>query len=250
MDSILGRASKMVAPPLTMTGISDAGSSIKSKLKRHLSGKDDPSDFGMTGSGIYRAKDLDKEEANISERMKATGISKPTRSATESTLSHQGDGTIDSGRGRDPRERQRHSYDDNIKGHAHNILEDQIFVDIGTGPYNSDGEEHDEDSSDYEHHYIVSESPSGTDDPVFERAYEKKVKEIESTGMPTTIYKTRRIDKMREKLHKSHRHSESEVPTYNPKQSFKSIAGSAMGRAMQSGGQKLQNKYDEPPAAT
>lgn len=75
------------------------------------------------------------------------------------------------------------------KGHAHNPLEDTLFLQIGTGedcPPPSDD------------NYIVSESPSNVELNVYEAAYEEEVQRIIDTRKDQyrrpTLYLTRRVD--------------------------------------------------------
>ncbi|KAF1850881.1 Pkinase-domain-containing protein [Cucurbitaria berberidis CBS 394.84] len=78
------------------------------------------------------------------------------------------------------------------KGHAHNPLEDTLYLSIGTG----------EDCSiDPDEAYIVSESPSNVDMNVYETAYEEEVQRIiaqrkdqYSTTRRPTLYLTRRVE--------------------------------------------------------
>lgn len=256
MESILGRASKMVAPPLTMSGVHEAGSDIKGAFKRHFSrDRDDTMEFPMTGSAIYRAKDLTKEEENIMEKMRTTSLAK--RSATDPDQ-HSADpamatGSKDKERSKTEYE-HRPTYDSSAKGHAHDVLRDQIFVDIGSGPCEKEEDEaKNEEDHDHHHDYVVSESPSQSEESVFEKAYEKEVEEIKRSGRPTTIYKTRRIDRMWDKLHGRRSDSQQDLmggstpAPSQPRESFRGVVGSALGKKMQAQGEKLQAKYQFKP---
>jgi [calcium/calmodulin-dependent protein kinase] kinase len=87
------------------------------------------------------------------------------------------------------------------KGHAHNPLEDHLYLQIGTG----------EDAPPVEDPscYIVSESPSNADINVYETAYQEEIARIQKVkeeregdregvreGRPT-LYLTRRVENMR-----------------------------------------------------
>jgi [calcium/calmodulin-dependent protein kinase] kinase len=78
------------------------------------------------------------------------------------------------------------------KGHAHNPLEDTLFLNIGTGedsmPSTEDG-------------CIVSESPSNVDMNVYEAAYEEEVQRIiaqrKDQYRRPTLYLTRRVENVK-----------------------------------------------------
>jgi [calcium/calmodulin-dependent protein kinase] kinase len=75
------------------------------------------------------------------------------------------------------------------KGHAHNPLEDTLFLNIGTG---EDSIQPEEDGC------IVSESPSNVDMNVYETAYEEEVQRIiaqrKDQYRRPTLYLTRRVE--------------------------------------------------------
>jgi [calcium/calmodulin-dependent protein kinase] kinase len=75
------------------------------------------------------------------------------------------------------------------KGHAHNPLEDTLFLNIGTG---------EEALPQPEEGCIVSESPSNVDINVYETAYEEEVQRIVAARKDNyrrpTLYLTRRVD--------------------------------------------------------
>jgi [calcium/calmodulin-dependent protein kinase] kinase len=78
------------------------------------------------------------------------------------------------------------------KGHAHNPLEDTLFLNIGTG----------EDSiAQPEEGCIVSESPSNVDMDVYEAAYEEEVQRIiaqrKDQYRRPTLYLTRRVENVK-----------------------------------------------------
>jgi [calcium/calmodulin-dependent protein kinase] kinase len=78
------------------------------------------------------------------------------------------------------------------KGHAHDPLEDILFLNIGTG------EDCPEQTPE---HYIVSESPSNVDINVYETAYQLEVERLMETrklqGRRPTLYLTRRVENIK-----------------------------------------------------
>lgn len=79
------------------------------------------------------------------------------------------------------------------KGQAHNILEDQLYLNIGPGPEVGDGTQ--------DGGQPVCESPPNADFNVYEKAYEREVEEIHrSRGRRATVYLTRRVEEKWERF--------------------------------------------------
>lgn len=77
--------------------------------------------------------------------------------------------------------------DDLGKGHAHDPLEDRLFLNIGTGA--------DHNPSEGDEVPVVAESPSAIDINVYEKAYEEEVDRIfQRRGRSATLYLTRRVE--------------------------------------------------------
>lgn len=86
---------------------------------------------------------------------------------------------------------RRAAYKDSAKdkGHAHNILTDNLFLDIGPDPPHPG---HNPTSPDT---YVVSESPSAVDNNVYEEAYQEEMRRIlEQRGRSATLYLNRRVE--------------------------------------------------------
>ncbi|GAB7362342.1 hypothetical protein MBLNU230_g2668t1 [Neophaeotheca triangularis] len=82
--------------------------------------------------------------------------------------------------------RRREAY---AKGHAHDILSDTLFLDIGPDPGHAGPEP---DSTDTP---IISESPSAVDENVYEQAYQEEMRRIlEERGRSATLYINRRVE--------------------------------------------------------
>lgn len=229
MEGILGRASRMVAPPLTMSY--NAGSDLKGKLKRHFSGEAGHFETPVPSSGVYRAADVRKEEDSISDRLKKTGIS--SRSKKEPRHSEPAPEPPPDINSR-MQKASKHTFDESAKGHAHDVTKDRLFVDVGQGPCNKDEEQ--APPEDHHHDYVVSESPTQTDESVFETAYQREVESIQNSGRASTIFSTRRIDK-------SEGQGEEGQTASGRGELLRSTLGTALGKAMQSGGSKLQQRY-------
>jgi [calcium/calmodulin-dependent protein kinase] kinase len=82
------------------------------------------------------------------------------------------------------------------KGHAHDPLEDTLFLNIGTGEDSIEATSSDEPC-------IVSESPSNVDIDVYEAAYEEEVQRIiaqrkdQYANRRPTLYLTRRVENVK-----------------------------------------------------
>jgi [calcium/calmodulin-dependent protein kinase] kinase len=104
------------------------------------------------------------------------------------------------------------------KGHAHNPLEDTLFLNIGTG---EDSVPPDEDNC------IVSESPSNVDMNVYEAAYEEEVQRIiaqrKDQYRRPTLYLTRRVENVKSIRDSDCIFDEGQDLRQNIKGSFKSF---------------------------
>jgi [calcium/calmodulin-dependent protein kinase] kinase len=104
------------------------------------------------------------------------------------------------------------------KGHAHNPLEDTLFLNIGTG---EDSVHPEEDAC------IVSESPSNVDMNVYETAYEEEVQRIiaqrKDQYRRPTLYLTRRVEDVKSIRDSDCIFDEGQDLRQNIKGSFKSF---------------------------
>nr|POE78495.1 isoform 2 of calcium/calmodulin-dependent protein kinase kinase 1 [Quercus suber] len=82
---------------------------------------------------------------------------------------------------------------DHAKGHAHDPMADRHFLDVGVGA--SDAKSDDGAAAEDPSQHIVSESPPGVDDDIYERAYQEELQRILSTrGGEVPLYLTRRVE--------------------------------------------------------
>ena len=185
-QSILGHASRFVRPPLGFNKSDELNgpeSSISSKIKE---------------------KDLRIAHSMLSEQGDAQGASLVSK--FEHTSDQLRNAVLSSNYGQDdepasapplasPEASQRlrkvqsepvSGAHPHARGHAHNPLDDHLYLNIGTGPAN--------DGSD-EASYLISESPPAADFNVFERAYSEEVTDItRRKGESATVYLTRRVE--------------------------------------------------------
>jgi [calcium/calmodulin-dependent protein kinase] kinase len=84
---------------------------------------------------------------------------------------------------------------DGNRGHAHDPLEERLFLHIGpssfTGPSSSGGDGGLTDDPDQ---MIVSESPGAAESDIYETAYREEIERIRSRSQNATVYLTRRVE--------------------------------------------------------
>lgn len=79
--------------------------------------------------------------------------------------------------------------DERGKGHAHDPLEDQIYLNIGAG-----GSFVDTDGTDDNEYFLVCESPGGVDEDIYEAAYQEELNRILQDRDTASVVLTRRVD--------------------------------------------------------
>lgn len=196
MEGILGRDARFVQPPLSMETTEmpklHKSRSVDTHDRRNL-------EQALVAEGVHR--ELDPE----------LGISPPNRgdaavAFTPSTPSKSRSGQSADSMENDPssptspkRNLNAHPQDhrpptssktwpieqprDTLKGHAHNPLEDHLFVGVGAGS------DVDPDPP------SLSESPPAADIDIYETAYHEQVERIrERQGRAATLFLTRRVD--------------------------------------------------------
>ncbi|KAF2128388.1 Pkinase-domain-containing protein [Dothidotthia symphoricarpi CBS 119687] len=215
LESILGSASRMVQPPLSMRP------STLRKSKSQDTHDRQPLEGALTTEGIHRNIIIDSNNRKVPHNSNDMAFIKP--SLRKETRSHSGVNTtapsspstlqpIDTTGGKVIHENTSYrpgpsqpilvpgaalhsgpSTPTVGKGHAHNPLEDTLFLNIGTG---GDYEPTPEESC------IISESPSNADMNVYESAYEEEVQRIiaqrkdQYQNRRPTLYLTRRVENL------------------------------------------------------
>ncbi|KAH7087672.1 kinase-like domain-containing protein [Paraphoma chrysanthemicola] len=214
LESILGGASRIVQPPLSMRP------SILRKSKSQDTDDRRPIESALTTEGVHHEIRIDDQNRKIPQNMNDMAYAKPgfrpevagKRPAskgpvTSSPITQQSPGLTDAKvihenmSFRPPQSSQSTAIPGVLpqsgpstptlgKGHAHDPLEDTLFLNIGTG-------EDYEPPSD-EDACIVSESPSNVDMNVYETAYEEEVQRIiaqrKDQYRRPTLYLTRRVE--------------------------------------------------------
>ena len=199
-DGILGRDTRMVQPPLSMSDPSPHFHPHKTKSVDTHDRK--PIEKALVVEGVHREIDTRTFDSSLAHRddLTITGLpavpSTPTKDKLKDTSQFAG-GAAQSPR----RELDAHPEDhrsesptqprniekakDHGKGHAHDPLEDLLFLEIGVGG-----------SDEIPDPPAVSESPPAAGLNIYEAAYKEEIKRIrEKRGKEAMLYLTRRVDK-------------------------------------------------------
>jgi len=184
MEGIFGRASRIVAPPSLL---GRGYSSRKSKSQDTHDRK--PVEQALAAEGVHHG--LEVNENNIAS---PKALDRDLDSGKASPHEEQGgEKKISEGRSAQAKETETHHpparqmthpFDDNSRGHAHDPLKDTLYLDIGAGMERESGSE-----------MCISESPTGTEDSIYEMAYREEMDKIlERRGRAATMFLNRRVE--------------------------------------------------------
>ena len=193
LESILGRDTRIVQPPLSIEGSEGLAHHHKSRSVDTHDRR--PIEQALVAEGVHRALDSETFGNSAPYREDSAVVTTPTKRKT-----HSFDKFSDTIHSSAKRELQAdptvHRSDvdvhpwqiDGGRGHAHNPLEEHLF--LAVGPWGN-GEPPDPPA--------VSESPPAADISIYETAYHEEIERIRSNqGKQATIYLTRRVDSKRE----------------------------------------------------
>ena len=196
VEGILGRDSQLVAPPHSM----------QTKSQDTYDRK--PMDKILVTAGVHRDYDVDDdmrpvpvdmEQLELYQSPEAQDDNDVQRPIDETVahyqqrmeaVTHHPDTSQEPATHRRPPERRSRTVpvDGNAKGHAHDPLEDILFLNIGHDP------DLPEDSWDPDNPF-VSESPSAVEMNIYEQAYAEEMSRIlERRPREPSIYMTRRVE--------------------------------------------------------
>ena len=199
LQGILGKDTRMVQPPLSMSKperppLSHKTRSVDSHDRR-------PIEQGLVAEGVHREIDLDGYEKSLPDREDAAiaySSKTPTKrlsgrdsgQATSSPISNKR--TLDA----HPQEHRPliHAATAPMpgphggKGHAHDPLSDHLYLGLGPG-----------DSSRTPSPPCVSESPPAADINIYEKAYDMEIQRLRAAnGRAATLFLTRRVEENEE----------------------------------------------------
>ncbi|KAF2170992.1 hypothetical protein M409DRAFT_18964 [Zasmidium cellare ATCC 36951] len=195
MDGFFGRESRMVAPPHSVHGHSrSADTQQRRPLHEAVANQADGIDREVD-EDILQA-DLVKSDTQTPASLDSTGgaevhhdeseahqVQRRETEGHQSTLSDSDDPEPDVL----PQRARTFPVDEKAKGHAHDPLEDRLFLRIGPGADIAE-------SGDPMEEPIISESPGGVDDDIYEQAYQEEIKRILAEREGAQLVLTRRVE--------------------------------------------------------
>ena len=194
MSEILGRDTRLVQPPLSM--LRDEKEKVHNRPARSVDTADrKPIESVLAAEGIHKDIDLSNLENGFSHKQNAVVATLGDNKSPQSFNCHESVSSPTSPTHKrnfnaQPKEHRPKpsTVDDHGKGHAHDPLQDHLF--LAVGPYGSD-EPPDPPA--------VSESPGAAETNIYETAYSEEIERIRSrSGTGTTLYLTRRVEEKRQ----------------------------------------------------
>ena len=235
MTGILGRGTQLVQPPQSMLG--NSNSPPHSRHAKSVDTEDRrPIEQALTAEGIHRDIDLSsldnyhEAKQDISAPMSrngqnVNGANQPQHAESSTTPSPK---RSLNAHPRDHRPKGASSDGDHGKGHAHNPLEDHLFLAVGAG-----GSDEAPDPP------AVSESPAAAEWNIYETAYDEEIERIRSrSGTGTTLYLTRRVEKKKEYQEDEHLVGTESSAESQPKGGLSKVLGLVKAREKRRGEEK------------
>ncbi len=194
MSEILGRDTRLVQPPLSM--LRDEKPTLHGRPARSVDTADrKPLESVLAAEGIHRDIDVSNFDKTFSDKQNAVTAPSPDNKTPQASSRHESLGSPTSPTPKrklnaQPKEHRSKpsTTDDHGKGHAHDPLQDHLF--LAVGPCGSD-EPPDPPA--------VSESPAAAETNIYEKAYSEEIERIRSkSGTGTTIYLTRRVEEKKQ----------------------------------------------------
>ncbi|KAL8734918.1 MAG: hypothetical protein Q9166_001270 [cf. Caloplaca sp. 2 TL-2023] len=194
MSEILGRETRLVQPPISM--LREEKPKLHGRPARSVDTADrKPVESVLAAEGIHRDIDLSNIAQASPAKQNAVTVPSPDNKSPQAFSRH---GSVSSPTSPTPKRNlnaqpkdhrpKPSTTDDHGKGHAHDPLEDHLF--LAVGPYGTD-EPPDPPA--------VSESPAAAETNIYEMAYSEEIERIRSrSGTGTTIYLTRRVEEKKE----------------------------------------------------
>lgn len=207
IEGVLGRASQFVQPPLSISKTRDDAKAFFDRRVRgeipqqpHASRSLHPMnehDNGLADDGqqvqylAMSARDSSSSQRDNGTRQQESHAAKQTSSSAQEAPDSTDDFAEDDITDDDThpkRQPSKHRH----KGHAHDPLEDHLYLRIGVhAPETDIGDE----SDDNDNIFAVSESPPAAEVDIFPKAYQAEVDRIQREGgQDTVVYLTRRVE--------------------------------------------------------
>ena len=195
MDGILGRDARIVQPPLSMSRPQQTPLHYKTHSVDTYDRR--PVEQALAVEGVHRNLDPDGTEKDILEKDDSAVVTPPKKQTGSFDRLNESDSSNrkrelganpEAHRAHTSPPHRRSTSKDAGRGHAHDPLQEHLFLAIGPG-----GTDEPPDPP------IVSESPPAADVNIYEMAYHEEIERIkEKQGMAATMYLTRRVEKKQE----------------------------------------------------
>lgn len=199
MEGIFGRSSRIVTPPHQLRPYSSTQDQRSSRSADDHDRK--PVERALTTEGVHH-------DISVSDDMIASPkVTEPEAAANPESVQSEDPAALaqreSTGRMAQESETTHHpqvhrinnhraqtfpTSDEHSRGHAHDPLMDNLFLDIGIGPV-TDAPKEDQGAP------LVSESPTAVDGDVYEEAYKQEMERIlAERGDSATLYMNRRVE--------------------------------------------------------
>ncbi|KAL8846439.1 MAG: hypothetical protein Q9221_008464 [Calogaya cf. arnoldii] len=193
MSRILGRDTRLVQPPISM--LRDEKPRLHNRPARSVDTADrKPLESVLAAEGIHRDIDLSNFERAFPDRQNAVVAPSPDNKDSEASrhasVSSPTSPTAKRNLNAQPKEHRPKpsTTDDHGKGHAHDPLQDHLF--LAVGPYGAEEPPNPP---------AVSESPAAAETNIYETAYSEEIERIRArSGTGTTLYLTRRVEEKKQ----------------------------------------------------
>ena len=197
LSGILGRDTRLVQPPISLTREENSAPHIRATRSVDTSDRR-PIEQALAAEGVHRDPDTSSFEKATTDNEDAVVA---RSSENKNSPTHDRHNSVKSPTSPTPKRdfpvhpkdhRAKPSItDDHGKGHAHNPLEDHLYLSVGPPGRGDDDEPPDPPA--------VSESPAAAESNIYETAYSEEIERIRSrSGTGTTLYLTRRVEKKEE----------------------------------------------------
>ncbi|KAL8805880.1 MAG: hypothetical protein Q9182_001661 [Xanthomendoza sp. 2 TL-2023] len=194
MSEILGRDTRIVQPPQSM--LQNKEPKLHGRSARSVDTSDRrPIEQVLATEGVHRDMDWSNSAKAFTDKQKAVVAHSHDDKGAENPNHHNGlrsptSPTTKRNLNAHPKEHRPKpsTVDDHGKGHAHNPLEDHLFLAVGAFACDEPPDPP-----------AVSESPAAAETNIYETAYSEEIERIRSrSGTEATIYLTRRVEKKKE----------------------------------------------------
>ncbi|KAJ9661732.1 hypothetical protein H2201_006403 [Coniosporium apollinis] len=190
MQGILGSASRIVQPPLSMRSynVHRRSRSFDTDDRRAV-------ESALVREGVHREIPISDDLIRQPEELNKKAIFSEDNTSHESNRSSKQTEVSSRSEHKSPEAEpvpaaERHLRRETRKGQAHDPLEDTLFLDIHAPESVSD-----DTTVDPERPHIVLESPAAADVNVYEQAYQEEIDKIlKGKGERATLYLTRRVE--------------------------------------------------------